>query len=254
MNEGKYDFDKCVAYFYPHLKKLLGICIPLNEGIRFKIIIDCKLIKVEIHEIVDRSKASFCSDFVTSFSNHHLGSTIWDCINDIIEKLIRHCLNGSGWIFQKVIAVRVKLIKHTPFIKDVGGSYLPLPACLVRKNGLINIRNEQDELCFLWCCALHLHIQKTNEIKGKHLRKISTFYQYIRYFNFNGISFPVGLYDIPLFEKNNTISINIFRFTEDRSIVPAYAGGKIYTCKHATHYTRYQKSLCLYKRFVEFIR
>lgn len=103
----------------------------------------------------------------------------------------------------------------------MGGSFIPLPDYLVRKNGLINIRNS-DHLCFIWCVLLGLHIKLTGDEKGTHLRNPATFHKYLKYFNFSNIHFPVDVVEIPIFEKNNQASINVFRFTKDRSIIPEY--------------------------------
>lgn len=77
-------------------------------------------------------------------------------------------------------------------------------------------------ICFIWCVALHLHVTITNESTGKHLRNPKTFLKYLKYFDFSGLHFPVPVDEIPIFEKNNSMSINVFRFTQDRTILTQY--------------------------------
>lgn len=111
-----------------------------------------KFVKVESAEIVDVRSASFCSDFRSIFSASNISDSIWDCINDISEKIIRYTLNGSGYILQKIKEIEVNSARFSPVVKYLGGSYIPLPDCLIRKNGLINIRNN-DHLFYLVRCT-----------------------------------------------------------------------------------------------------
>ena len=37
-----------------------------------------------------------------------------------------------------------------------GGSYIPLPDFMKKKNAILNIENKDDK-CFLWCILRYLH-------------------------------------------------------------------------------------------------
>lgn len=196
------------------------------DGVKFKLEMHAKMIKLVAGDISEVKLSYFCSDYISIFSQSQVNPSIWEAVNDNVEKLIRYCVNGSGWVFHSIELLVVKIIRFSPIKKYFGGSFLPLPDCLVRKNGLINIRNN-DQLCMIWCVLLHMHIEITGETKGKHLRNPKTFHKYLKYLNLNNIEFPVEVSQVPSFEKNNSISINVFRFAEDRRIIPEYLTGEV---------------------------
>lgn len=82
-------------------------------------------------------------------------------------------------------------------------SYIKLPKQIQGKKAVINIENE-DECCFAWAVVSALF-----EPRG-HVGRTSSYPNYQRVLNFEGISFPVKLKDIAKFENLNNISINVY--------------------------------------------
>ena len=77
-----------------------------------------------------------------------------------------------------------------------GGTYIPFPEFIKKKNAITNIENEDDK-CFLWSVLRYLHpVQKNGE-------RINDFKKYENDLNFKGIDFPVKVKDIQKFENNN---------------------------------------------------
>ena len=54
---------------------------------------------------------------------------------------------GSGWVFHAVTKLDITLAKLRPLR---GGSYLPLPDCIKKKEAIINMKNFKDDECFKW--------------------------------------------------------------------------------------------------------
>ena len=83
-------------------------------------------------------------------------------LREIKEKLAIYLRNGSGWYFKEVISFEIHIVAYKP-IK--GSSYIPLPNVIMRKNAIINIKNEDDK-CFLWSVLRYRH---PKQIHGERL-------------------------------------------------------------------------------------
>ena len=92
-----------------------------------------------------------------------------------------------------------------------GSSYLPLPEELRNSMyGLINLKNE-DNKCAIWNLVRHRNPQKRNP------QKITTSdYEFIKKLDLSGITFPITINQIPLIEKQNNITINLFGYEEKK--------------------------------------
>ena len=77
-------------------------------------------------------------------------------LDQMLSSLFTFTSLASGWILEKINGVEVRLVSHLP-IK--GSSYLALPSALQNLNYLLNIRNHDDNNCFLLfhgCLALQV--------------------------------------------------------------------------------------------------
>ena len=68
-----------------------------------------------------------------------------------LEKYIRE---SSGWIVKRVRLLKVHTTQYAPL---GGSSFLELPRSLKQNGHVLNIRNEDDNKCFLWCTIDHLN-------------------------------------------------------------------------------------------------
>jgi len=226
---GKFDIDRGVINLFPHIKHIIRLSLRNFDGIKFKIQFNCTMIKITDQGELMEGGGYFNSDFINVYNDSQIHTDLWQAINIIIDQMIRYCLNGSGWTFQSIDEIVIKVLRFSPVNKCFAGSYLPLPPSLLRKSGLINIRNT-DNFCFIWCILLHIHILVTGEKTGKKLRDPRTFYEYLKYINISGLRFPVEIVDVIQFERINNISVNIFTIAEDERIVPHYVTKSVRPC------------------------
>ena len=143
-------------------------------------------------------------------------------INEIYEEMINEIEEeiqkvenavGSGWVFVEVESVVLHIDKWDP-IK--ASSYIDLPEYLSKRGGIINMKNEEDNKCFLWCVLRALNLKdKNNERIDKDLKsKENTL-------NMEGITYPVDSKGINRFEKQNPdISISVLGYNENEKIYP----------------------------------
>ena len=72
---------------------------------------------------------------------------------EILNVIDKWVLEGSGWVIDRIDSHYLNVTRYKPLN---GSSYIELPTDLRNtKNGLINIKNEDNE-CFRWCHIRHL--------------------------------------------------------------------------------------------------
>lgn len=97
-----------------------------------------------------------------------------------------------------------------------GSSYIPTPKSIAKKQAIINPQNKDNE-CFKWAVLAGLHPVKL------HTERVSNYEEFSDELDFTGITFPVKVSDIPKFEKQNNIPINIYSIEHDGKLVnPLY--------------------------------
>ena len=157
-----------------------------------------------------------------------LGDTYAEMIDKMLESLSKFKRNGSGWQLKEIVGLYINIAK---FDSLDGSGYSDLPAYLKKKKAIINIQNKECEeecgmckrckeskICFKWAVTRALNpVDKNAERVSKELKEQSENY------NWDGITFPTKVKDIRVWETNNNININLFRFDDEAK--------KIYTIK-----------------------
>ena len=75
-------------------------------------------------------------------------------VEQMLLSLNNFASHGSGWAVDSIDNVELRFAKTKPI---AASSYLALPAELARCQYLLNIRNQQDETCFLYCYTAQYH-------------------------------------------------------------------------------------------------
>lgn len=141
-------------------------------------------------------------------SNDHNLNEAFQSVNNAMEEFIN---KGSNWILNKIICLEVHTLPYSPIS---GSSYIELPHKIKSSEGVVNIRNN-DNKCFLWSVLAALHPADYNPSRVTHYK------QYENELNMNGIEYPVTLAKMEKFEKQNSISVNVFGFEADE-VFPLY--------------------------------
>jgi len=107
---------------------------------------------------------------------------------------------GRSFVLDHVTDFTIVITQYRPLS---GSSYIPTPPSIVKKEAIINVVNH-DKRCFEYAILSCLHAPKNN------LTQACSYTKYLGTLNFDGITFPVKVKDIPKFEKQNReISVNI---------------------------------------------
>ena len=102
------------------------------------------------------------------------------------------CTAGSGWVIEKLNVVELKISKYSPLRT---GSYIATPPQIeTQRKSVLNIKNMEDNLCFIYSVLAALFPVKQNQERLQSYRHMNSLH-------FNPRKMPVGLADIPVFEK-----------------------------------------------------
>ncbi|CAH0562755.1 unnamed protein product [Brassicogethes aeneus] len=121
----------------------------------------------------------------------------------------------SGWALKKVLNLGVNINKYTP---QLGSSYIELPPQIKKKEACINVKNT-DEACFAWAVTSALHPAV------KHSNRASSYPHYSSVLKLKGMQWPMTMKQIPNFEKQNDVSINVYILEKEKSkftVLPTY--------------------------------
>ena len=162
--------------------------------------------------------AYFQSDTHINAENTNVKVILKDMIKEIMARLAMYQENGSDWYFKEVVRLENHIVEYKP-IK--GGTYIPLPEFVKKKNAIINIKNE-DNKCFLWSVLRCLH---PKEVHGERLCDLK---KYENELNFKEIKFPVKVKGITKFEKLNPFlpKINVFPINDNNKVYPLIVNQK----------------------------
>ena len=204
--DGKPGYDP--KTFFQKTRNILIKIFKENQNTKMKMILICQMQKTDLTtgETIE-IEADFHSDIEINIAEKDDKKLLDKMIARIEEVLANFQQSGSNWVFQEMQRLEIHFANWQP----LGGStFIPLPAKLKNKKGVINIKNE-DNQCFKWCIARALNpVDQNSNRLTKELVKQS------KRLNWNGLKFPVGLKAIKIFENNNpSISINVFGFEEE---------------------------------------
>ena len=185
-----------------------------NRNIKAKLYLNCLMKRTDTDGFTAIKQFAFHSignKIITESTDPH---EIYQEMSDEIEEEIQKVqeAEGSGWVFLEV----ENLTLHTSIWDPVSASsYIDLPKALKNKQGIINMKN-QDNKCFIWSVLRALNPKDKNaERIDKDLKsKEDTL-------NMEGTNYPVDFKGVDRFEHLNLdISISILGYNNDEKVYP----------------------------------
>ena len=211
--KGSPDYD--TTTFLTVAKPFLINIMDKNRNIKVRLYLNCIMKRTDPDGFTVIRKFAFHSvgqKIITEETDpHEIFKEMMDEIEEEVQK-VEHA-EGSGWVFVEV----ENLTLHTDIWDPIkGSSYIDLPKELKNKKAIINMKNEDNNKCFLWCVLRALNP------KDDHPEKIDKDLKSKEHtLNMEGIAYPVDLKDIKRFEKQNLdISISVLGYSKDERIYP----------------------------------
>ena len=172
-------------------------------------------VKIILHSIMERyevrsgaiitAKPAFHSDPMVNIKGSDTDDLYSEMSQVISRKISKFRRTGS------VVKLEVHMVDYEPL---KGNSYIELPKALLDKKAIINMQNKNDNECFKWAVTRALNP------KDQHPERIKDIREKAEKLNWNGIQSPVSLPAIDKFEEQNeTISVYVFEYEEERGIV-----------------------------------
>ena len=193
----------------PHVINIMAS----NRNIKTKLYLNCLMSRSdELGTIIKKFKfRSIGYKIITEATDpHEIYNEMVDEIEEEIQKVEQ--AEGSGWVFLEV----ENLTLHTDIWDPIkASSYIDLPKELKNKKAIVNMKNKNNDKCFLWCVLRALNP------KNKNAERIEDLKSKENTLNMEGITYPVNLKDIKRFEKQNPdISVSVLGYSKDERIYP----------------------------------
>ena len=168
-------------------------------------VLKCTLVKDNL-----KTKERIFTEFNGRSNTHtittELGDTYEEMREKMLESLSKFQKEGSGWRLYSIIGLDISVVKFNPLR---GSGYSKLPSFIAKKKAVINMKNDDDQ-CFKWAVTRALNpIDKNPDRITKELKDQSEKYDW------SGITFPVKVKDIHIWEKNNNKFVNVLGYDED---------------------------------------
>ena len=113
---------------------------------------------------------------------------------------------GPGWGVDEVLHLKLLIGKYK-LLK--GSQYFELPKKIAKTHSILNMQNKDDK-CFLWSILVHLHVVPHHE----HGYRVEKYITYENELTIEMITYSVAVKDVPKFEKQNDISVNVFAYED----------------------------------------
>ena len=91
-------------------------------------------------------------------NNEHVEIDLSEGHQKIFKSFDAYLREGSGWVFDEVGKIDVRLANYVPL---QGNSFIPTPPSLRSKQCLVNVQNDDDK-CFAWAVLLAIKNFETN--------------------------------------------------------------------------------------------
>ena len=116
-------------------------------------------VKLEKPASEDEDATDLINHFNSKMETVYLGERLTEdaffkMLDQKLSSLFSFTSHGSGWMLKDINGLYVKLVSYVPVR---GSSYLALPRDLQSMNCLLNIRNPEDNNCFLFCYVAAWH-------------------------------------------------------------------------------------------------
>ena len=194
---------------------MTNICDKVNSEI--ETMVTAKLgfsIQVSFEKPLTQDKASsYFNSAMQPISTILSEDEFYKHVDQLMTQVNIFCTAGSGWVIERLVSLDVKMNKYNP---TRIGSFIPTPQPLEKlRQSLLNVKNTNDNNCFLYCIAAALYPVKRNAEHPAQYRK------HFKRFVFDPKSMPMPLSKIPRFETANNLSILVYAY-ENSQIYPIY--------------------------------
>jgi len=218
----KYDVElyivKCTKTWNNHLRRIWR----KHGSIKFDLRITVRLQK-RVAENYIYTTPCFRSPSQIVLAENDIPKTLQTCEQRILDAYDVHMKDGSGWTLVRVEHSQINVYRYST-MGGGGGSYKGLRASLLppqfvsHSHSIVTFPPTTDQKCFIHCILAALHPTPP----GKRCSDLTQYMKYESTLNTSALSYPVNIGQIPEFEKNNALTINVLTLNKNNDIVFVY--------------------------------
>ena len=169
----------------PHVEKQIKEELKKDKSLKVEMAVTVNMARRSDDKII-KATPSFRNGIQHFNSSTNILKTYENMKQKTIESFATYTSRGSGWIFQSIEILEIKVDRFNPL---KGEGYIDLPQPIKTKKAIINVKNK-DNRCFEYAILSALH---HNEVDQKQTDSPSQYKKYLGKLNFTGIEFPVSL-------------------------------------------------------------
>ena len=172
-------------------------------------------IAVDLVKPLNNDKVTtFFNSFLARIANNITDEDYLDLVDQLMSKLNFFASCGSGRVIESLQSVEVKTATRQSF--NGSSSYIITPNILKGfPKSLLNVKNKNDNFCFLYCVAAALFAFTGRAFSPKSHK------ENVKQLTFNSSRMPMPLSSIQPFEKSNNVSIDVYQL-ENRKLVTVF--------------------------------
>jgi len=208
--------SQLVQYFKDQIiMKIQGICQELLES---NLIFTCQfgvslvfgqtVVAMGNNEATEALMSRYISNSVQDLTESNIDEFLTQGSAKLDEKIASFTNRSSGYSVKQISSLEFTFIKKHP-LTHRARSFIPTPQALAAKKAIINICNQDDDKCFLYCILCHLHY---NDISNRNHSRVYMYQPYLNELEYDESDFPMRISNINKFEKANNLSINVLRW------------------------------------------
>ena len=137
---------------------------------------------------------------------------------DIMKDFEAYNEKKYGWVFERVVNLQMHTAKFNSMNAE---KYIPTPKFI--DHAVVNIKNEEDDCCFLWSIIAALSSKDRGSFNDPTNIEYYKMMKHKHNLKFGGITSPIKMEDIPEWEEMNDIPIAVYGVKENgEEVYPLY--------------------------------
>ncbi|CAB4036373.1 Hypothetical predicted protein [Paramuricea clavata] len=197
----------------PSLAEILTKNLIIMGGVKYHINLDVEFIKPKGWEGYELAEYGANHVAITLLQGSNIEESLQEAIALVQQRIDGFIARGSGWSIAQLPSMNIVVNTYAPL---EGSSYLDLPKSLQTPQlGLRNIFNKGDNECFRWS---HVRFLRPMTRDPKRITKEDK--EVAKSLNYDGVSFPVSIDQIPRIESQNNLNINVIGHKSGKVFYP----------------------------------
>ena len=249
----KFDIDFYLTKQKKVWSKILLKYYKKYNKIKFDTKLTVKLQKRQENNVYIYCNPCFRTESKTILSPEDISDNILFNIGKMLDSYDIFMKQGSGWILNHIMSSQLNIYLYKP-LKGGGGKSLQINRNLLlpekyrmNKRSILFFEPTIDQKCFLYCILGSLFPQK-----GKQRNNIRAYLPYESKINTSTLKYPVDITQIPAFEKNNNLCINVFTTNQNQNLEFIYHS-KMKKYTHRINLLLYKKHFSLIQKWSCFL-